>query len=132
MKNRAKCKKCNTIIESFHATDYVLCTCGAIAVDGGEALKIYAKDFADLVRVDDEGNEVIVKVKNNKEIVHPECPVIPTSPTKHDLINMLDEMVENIEKLPSHAMSLPVTHYDFASALLLLSSILRLDCKEDS
>lgn len=37
LRNRARCKKCNAIIESKHRHDYVACPCGAIAVDGGRA-----------------------------------------------------------------------------------------------
>lgn len=35
IKNAARCLKCKDIIESKHRHDYVLCTCGSIAVDGG-------------------------------------------------------------------------------------------------
>lgn len=38
--NKARCKKCNTVIESKTVHDYVSCKCGAIAVDGG---RIYLK-----------------------------------------------------------------------------------------
>lgn len=34
-KNAGRCKKCGTYIESKHRHDYVSCTCGAVAVDGG-------------------------------------------------------------------------------------------------
>ena len=33
--NKAKCKKCNDIIESKETNDFKRCKCGAIAVDGG-------------------------------------------------------------------------------------------------
>lgn len=36
-RNRARCRKCKTVIESKHRHDYVGCKCGAIAVDGGKA-----------------------------------------------------------------------------------------------
>lgn len=35
IRNIAKCKKCGDIIESKHRHDFVLCSCGAIFVDGG-------------------------------------------------------------------------------------------------
>lgn len=35
IKNAAKCKKCGDIIESKHTHDFVMCSCGSIAVDGG-------------------------------------------------------------------------------------------------
>ena len=34
--NKAKCKCCNTIIESHHRHDFKWCKCKAIAVDGGK------------------------------------------------------------------------------------------------
>lgn len=46
-------------------------------------------------------------------------------PSKKDLLDMLDEMIKNYENLPPHAMISPITHYDLAAALMLLSSILR-------
>lgn len=33
--NRVKCLICNDIIESKHRHDFVYCTCGNVAVDGG-------------------------------------------------------------------------------------------------
>ena len=55
MKNRAKCKLCNSIIESFHRHDYVTCACGEIAVDGGlDYFKVIARDYANFLRIDDE------------------------------------------------------------------------------
>jgi hypothetical protein len=52
--------------------------------------------------------------------------------TKRDLIDELDRMIENIERLPATAMLNPINHYDFTSLLILLSTILRSDCKEES
>ena len=34
--NMAKCLKCGDIIESRHTHDYVVCSCGNLAVDGGK------------------------------------------------------------------------------------------------
>ena len=34
--NKAKCLKCDDVIESKHRYDFVQCKCGAIAVDGGK------------------------------------------------------------------------------------------------
>ena len=35
LSNKAKCNVCGDIIESKHVHDYVRCSCGATAVDGG-------------------------------------------------------------------------------------------------
>ena len=34
-RNMARCKRCNTIIESKHVHSFVQCKCGACFVDGG-------------------------------------------------------------------------------------------------
>lgn len=43
--NKARCKKCNDIIESRHRHDFVTCSCGALSVDGG---KDYLKRCGDM------------------------------------------------------------------------------------
>ena len=35
IRNMARCKKCDEIIESIHRHDFVTCKCGAVSVDGG-------------------------------------------------------------------------------------------------
>ena len=35
MRNRIRCHSCDTIIESTHRHDFVVCPCEAVAVDGG-------------------------------------------------------------------------------------------------
>lgn len=123
MRNRAKCKLCKTVIEAFYANDYVSCKCGEIAVEGVESLRCFATHWENFLRIDDEGNEIIVNVRNSnmqeKENVE--------KPNKKDIIDMLDEMINSYEKLPQHVMMAPITHSDFVSALLLISSILRAD-----
>ena len=125
MKNRAKCKLCKTIIEPISDYDYVSCKCGEIAVEGANSLKVFANDLINVIRVDDMGNEIIpvIKEKPSDTTVSEDIP--PTKPTKAELIDMLDEMRKNIEKLPQHALTGPINHYDFMSLLMLLSEILR-------
>lgn len=36
LRNRARCRKCNTIIESKHGWHFVQCDCKAIFLDGGK------------------------------------------------------------------------------------------------
>lgn len=119
MKNRAKCKLCNSIIESFHATDYVMCKCEEIALDGGDALYCFARDFKNFVRVDDEDNEVIVTMKEDVK------PLDMKKPSKEDLLAMLDEHIKSYERLPEVGLYSYVTQADLLSSLLLLQSILR-------
>lgn len=120
MINRAKCKLCLSIVESYHPTDYMACKCGEIAVDGGLAMKCYAGSWENFVRVDDEGNEIIIKLKEEVE-KKADAPKL----SKEELLSMLAEMIKSFENLPPQALSTPVTHYDLLSALLLVSAILR-------
>lgn len=48
-----------------------------------------------------------------------------TKPSKKELIEMLDEMNNNIEKLPQHALVTAINHYDFSALLILLSAIFK-------
>ncbi len=124
MKNRAKCKLCNSIIESFHSTDYVMCKCGEIAIDGGEGMKCYAKNWDNFLRIDDQGNQIIVTIKD----LETKSPIDnQAKPTKKELLNMLEEMIKTYERLPEQAAVAPVTNYDLASSLMLLLSIIRAD-----
>jgi hypothetical protein len=125
MKNRAKCKKCLSIIESFHRTDYVTCKCNEISVYGGpDLMQCGAVDWENFVRVDDVGNEIAVKLKEMQQ----EYDDSKASKSDRDnLIDIVDGLVKTIEELPPQALNAPVTHYDYLSLLVLLSNLLRLD-----
>lgn len=125
MKNRAKCKLCNSIIESFHRHDYVTCKCGEIAVDGGKDYwRALANDWINFIRLDDEGNEIIIKVEE-KETPEPIVENVIPKPTKKEMMDMLQEMIKSYENMPQNALSTACTNYDLLSALMLLSAILR-------
>lgn len=133
MKNRAKCKLCSSIIQSFHSTDIVFCKCGEISVENGDALKCTAKDWGNFLRVDDEGNEIIIQVKdsltNQETQNHNDTKHIPS---KIELLGMLHEMIKSVERLPQHAMNAPITHYDYVSLLILLAALFEADsCNDD-
>lgn len=114
MKNRAKCKKCNDIIES--EGNYISCKCGEIALDAGDKMRCFANDWDNLVRIDNEGNEIIPVIKND---------MLKEKPDKQELIKVLEEMIKNIEELPSTAMLNPITHYDYVSGLLLMLQLFK-------
>lgn len=122
MKNRAKCKLCHNLIESFHSEHIDICPCGEISVEGGDSLRCGAKNWSNFIRIDDQGNEIIVKVKNDNIN---QLDIDSSKPNTKELLGMLDEMIKNIENLPQTAMTTSITHYDFASALLLFASIFR-------
>ena len=126
-RNRAKCKLCGSIIESYHSTDYVTCKCSAIAVDGGDAMYCFAQDFDNFLRVDDNDNEIVPKViaKLDEDSIESPKDPIHTKLTKVELIKMLDDMIENVDRLPQAAMTAPISHYDYYSLMLLLSSLFK-------
>ncbi len=126
MRNRAKCKLCKQILESFHEYDYVSCKCDEISISGGNIrYECAAKDWNNFVRVDDFDREIPVTVKYEDKESHLE--VNDSKPSKNELINMLDKMILDIENLPDSAMLTPVNHYDLMSLLLLLSSLFKSD-----
>ncbi len=127
MRNRAKCYLCQSIIESFHSTDTVECACGEIAVMEGEAMKCAAKNFGNFLRVDDEGNEIIVKVQGTVTIA-PDCA--DYTPCKADLQSELKRMIDSIEAMPPIAMNSYVTQYDLWCGLRLISAIMQFDEKK--
>jgi len=123
MKNRAKCKLCYSIIESFHLHDHVSCKCGEISITGGtQEYTAMAKQWSNFLRVDDQGNEIIVTVKDEEK--PDEQPLYKEKLSREDKLKMLDEMIKSYENLPTHALNNPITGYDLVSALLLVKSLL--------
>ncbi len=126
MKNRAKCKLCKSIIESFHATDYVSCKCNEISICGGTSrYQVYANDFSNFIRVDDDGNEIFVMVQDAESSQENSGELVKMG--KNDLIRELDFMIENIDKLPQEAMITYISYYQYYSLLLLLSALFKTD-----
>ena len=122
MRNRAKCKKCQFTIESFHRYDYVVCKCGEISINGGtDKYECGAKDWNNFIRIDDDENEIPIKVKESTEEKVQEVNV----PSKEELIVMMDEMISYIEKLPEQAKYAPVSQYDFYSFMMIISALMK-------
>lgn len=123
MRNRAKCKLCKDEVESFTIGDYVECKCGEIAIAGGmDKLITFAKNYKNFLRVDDEGNEIVVKYD---EYHMKEENELPVKLRRKDMIDMLDEMSKNIERLPQSAMTLPISNADHCALIILLVAIMR-------
>lgn len=61
MINRAKCKLCQSIIESHLSDEIIYCKCGEIAVCDGPAMRMLPLGSKNFVRVDDMGNEIVVQ-----------------------------------------------------------------------
>ena len=120
MRNRAKCKLCNSIIESFHPTDIVECKCGEIAVYEGNALRCAARDFNNFIRLDDKDQEIQVKILDEK--VQEEEK---KEPTRDELLEIFGNYIKSIENLPPQAMQSYVSHYDLWTALAMVYAILK-------
>ena len=129
MKNRAKCKLCESIIESHHRHDYVSCKCGEISVDGGdEYFRCAAINWENFLRVDDEGNIIIPTIKdNNVKPIDNETLEEAPKLTKKDLVKILQDMITNIENLPPEAMTVPVNQYDLMGLMMILVAIFKED-----
>ncbi len=130
MRNRAKCKLCKDVIESKNEYDHVTCKCGEIELDGGIiGMWCSASDWNNFVRVDDENNEIVISVVEKEHVKQLDMQT-KTKPSKKELVEILDRMIENIEELPKQAMQTYINHYDFCSALILIASILKEEKKD--
>lgn len=126
MRNRAKCVLCEDILESFHTHDYVTCKCGEISIDGGQnSLKTSAKNYENFLRLDDHGKEIKVTVLESHQEKETQTQTPLTVSSSSELIDMLDSLGKSIEGLPKNAMTLPITHYDYYSLIILLVAILK-------
>jgi hypothetical protein len=122
MRNRAKCRLCNDILESIHRHDYISCKCEEIAIDGGTAYhKCHARNWENFIRVDDEGNEVIPKIVQAETIKEPSI-LQPPALKETDAKTEIDSLIETYENLPQDALIQPITHYQYLSLLYLLKA----------
>ena len=60
VRNRARCTKCNEIIESKHQHDFVWCKCSTVFVDGGKSYWRAGGDLKYFLRVWDDGRETSI------------------------------------------------------------------------
>lgn len=130
MRNRAKCKLCQSIIESFHQFDHITCKCSEISISGGDfVFTAYAKDFANFLRVDDEGNEIIVSYTDKlpDKDTEQKLDEPPKKVTKKELLDILDTMIKADESLPEQAQHAPLSYYDLLRYMLVIQNILKKD-----
>ncbi len=127
MKNRAKCRLCLSVVESFFEGDVCTCKCGEITVYDGSAMRVEFRNVENFLRIDDLGNEIIIKYKDKEEPKgnEPQEKQPFKEPTTGELIAELDRLIESYEKLPEHAKLAPVNCYDLISLMLVLTNILK-------
>ena len=121
MHNRAKCKLCQSIIESISLYDEITCTCGHISVMGGDKMGCRAIEWKNFLRVDDEGNEIVPTIQESPK---------PAPITKREMLEALDLLIKKIEEMPQNAMIISINHYDYLTLLVWLSSFCKL-CLSD-
>jgi hypothetical protein len=128
MRNRAKCKLCGDILESFHEFDYQTCKCNEISISGGLIkYECAAKDFANFLRVDDEGNEIVPKISSKDEnIANTYIPELHMD--KKNIIDSLDSQIKTFKRIFELHPDMQyqyVSQSDFVSALELVLDCLR-------
>ena len=123
MKNRAKCKLCQCIIESKSLYDEISCACGHISVMGGDKMGCRAIEWINFLRIDDEGNEIIPTIQDYEK---------PKPITKHEMIEALDVLIAKIEDMPQNAMVVSINHYDYLTLLVWLSSFCKIGLSNDA
>ena len=108
----------------MHHVDLQLCNCGEISVDGGPAMRCAAKNWDNFLRVDDEGNEIVVTVLNGSD-VKKEIQIENSRPTKKDLLEMLDATANHLEKLPPDILYSNATNADILQLIMLISALFK-------
>jgi hypothetical protein len=103
--------------------EIVYCKCGAIAVCDGSAMRMWPLGSDDFIRVDDLGNEILVRYdkKASEPEQNPNAKNSQEPVTREELIQTLNSTIETLEKLPLHH----VTSIDLANCMLIISSILK-------
>jgi hypothetical protein len=127
MKNKAKCKLCSSIIESFHPGDTVTCKCGEIVVFGGDAMHCRANDYANFLRIDDNGNEIVVKYVEIKEKENPDNQPNESQPniSRDELIQEVERLIEGDEELLAKGLNDHVRLFDVLRYIIRLVNILK-------
>lgn len=105
---KIKCNVCDIVMD-FPETGLVSCKCENLTLNANERVVLCEKGESSYCMKDD--------LEDNEE------PKNTEKPTKQELLGMLKEMRENIEKLPQHAQGTPVTNYDLLSLILVLEGL---------
>jgi hypothetical protein len=109
-----KCKLCDSEMLQKEG-DVITCKCGEVTLDGINKRIICQKRASNYIEVDDEGHKIVSDVDID----------VKTKPDRQELLDMLSNMINSIDKLPPQAMGTYVTHYDLFSALMIVSELFR-------
>lgn len=130
-KIKVKCRACDHIIDVKNNIDIFTCNCGEVSIDSihGQIHANVKSDMTNLTVVDEEGKEIIPKLKES-QVEHYEEIVYKDENdeelvTRRELLSTLDAMIHNIRSLPPQARTASITHSDFEALLSLLSVLFR-------
>lgn len=114
MRNRAKCKLCEEIIESLKG-ERVSCKCKQIEIEADETGEYIAHvyDWAHFLRVNDDGSEVPVKILD--DVKQPET----------DVLFEIEQRMKDFERLPWEAGLQPMTQTDMNVIHIFLVKIIQ-------
>jgi len=105
----------------MHDYDLQRCECGEIAVDGGLKMIALAKNFDNFLRVRDDGTTfkpTIIEKNNTENTLHTSFSEIRHN--FENLVSSLQLMLDNVQRLPQHAMEQPLNQYDLQTLLQVL------------
>lgn len=122
MRNRAKCRECGDILESFHRFDYVECKCGEIGISGGtDKFEVFYKKLESLIRIGDNDEEIRVMedVTGNPE-EKKEIKIL----SQEEKTALIEEMIEIYENLPLSAKQQSASLTDFEALLYLIKRLI--------
>jgi len=117
----------NSIVESHLPDEIVKCKCGMIAVCDGPAMRMWPANSPFFVRVDDQGNEIVVKYVSS-----PDSEKDEQSPNDdkenlsiQDAIEALERSIQYNEQLPYHEQFSFVTTNEVTAYLRSILHILK-------
>jgi hypothetical protein len=127
VRNRAKCKLCKDVLESFHTFDRVECSCGEISISGGmDHFECAFKNIQNFLRLDDQDKEISVRMEGDKVMdandLMQEASASIARTSTDDLLNMLRVYTEQEKRRPPNTL---VTVYDLCWALEVICTILK-------
>jgi hypothetical protein len=114
MRNRAKCRLCGDILESFHEHDRVECSCGEIAISGGTVrYELAYRNLDNFLRLDDNDQETPVKSE------------IGVSSPEERRDHLLYSLKTYIEYEGNGDQTRPIQMYEFRTLLQIIYDILK-------
>lgn len=127
MKNRAKCKLCNSIIESSFPGDVVYCECGEICVFNGDGMDMAPFGSPHFMRVDDRGNEIVVRYHQvQPEVNADEQPEEePKDLGFSEAVQELQRLIDLDEQFLKQGNNAPVSRYDLSIYMLYIVKIFK-------